>query len=319
MAASVTGEGIVVAGEALVDLVTGPEPGEIAARLGGGPFNTARTLGRLEQPVRFLGAVSSDAYGRQIRADLAADGVSLDALVETDAPTTLAVAELDSGGVATYRFYTQGTSAPAVTAEAALAAAGRPAALHVGTLGLVLEPLAGALEQLVAAVTGRALVMVDPNVRPGVIADEGAYRDRLGRVLAGADVVKVSVDDLDWLAPGMTPLDGARSLLAQGPRAALVTAGAQGALAVTATEEAPVAAPPVTVVDTIGAGDAFGGGFLAWWTTGGLGREDLGDLTALRRATGFASLVAGLTCTHLGAVPPRLADVQALAAGLQRG
>jgi fructokinase len=319
VAASVTGEAVLVAGEALVDLVPEPDGQRLAARLGGGPFNTARTLARLGRPARFLGALSSDRFGSAFRDSLSADGVALDAVIGTDAPTTLALAEVDADGVASYRFYTEGTSAPAVDATAALAVAGRPGALHVGTLGLVLEPLADAVEQLVATVAGESLVMVDPNIRAGVITDASGYRARLHSVLAASDVVKVSVEDLAWLVPGRAPVEAARELLRGGPAAVLVTAGSEGALAVTAAGEALVPAAPVQVVDTIGAGDAFGGGFLAAWLRAGRRRDELGDLAALREAVGFASLVAGLTCAVPGAQPPALAEVEALAARLQPG
>src|SRR3954468_6296732 len=190
---------ILVAGEALYDLVPG-DGDELRAYPGGGPFNTARTIARLEQPVTFLGRVSSDRFGSTLRRMLAGDGVRVDAVVATDDPTTLAIAEVDDEGVARYRFYTQGTSATGLTREAALAALpDGVAALHVGTLGLTLEPVAGAVEAVVERLAGSALVMVDPNIRPWVIADAAAYRARLARVLARTHVLKVSEEDVDWL------------------------------------------------------------------------------------------------------------------------
>src|SRR6185436_17934360 len=151
---------IVVGGEALIDLVP-HEAGELRAHAGGGPYNTARTLGRLEQDVHYLGCVSDDGFGVQLRAHLEEDGVRLDTVVATRRPTTLALAELDASGAATYRFYTDGTSAPALTPEQALAALPQDVAfLHVGTLGLVMEPVAAALQAVIEAVADRALIMV---------------------------------------------------------------------------------------------------------------------------------------------------------------
>jgi fructokinase len=300
---------IVVGGEALVDLVP-QAAGELRAHPGGGPYNTARTLGRLEQDVHYLGCLSDDGFGARLRAQLETDGVKLDTVVATGLPTTLALAELDAGGAATYRFYTEGTSAPALFPEAALAALPeRVDMLHVGTLGLVMEPVAVALEAVVEAVADTALVMVDPNCRPTFIADRDSYRRGLAATLRYAHVVKVSVDDLEYLEPGAAPAAAARSLLAEGPRVALVTLGGDGALVVTAEAEEPVAAPRVEVVDTIGAGDAFGGGFLAWWRLQGLDREALGDAAAVRDATRFACTVAARTCERAGASPPRLAEL----------
>ena len=301
---------IVVAGEALVDLV--PAPGEtLAAHPGGGPFNTARALGRLGRPVAYLGRVSTDRFGARLAGLLAADGVRLDAHVRTADPTTLALVELDEHGTARYRFYTDGTAAAGLTETEALAALPADAGyLHIGTLGIVLEPVAAALEALARELHGRALVMLDPNVRPSILADPASYRARLGRLLARADVVKVSEEDLDWLAPGVPPRDAARALLDQGPAVVLLTLGGDGAVALTAGRATDVAAPAVDVVDTIGAGDAFSGGWLAWWSEQGLGRAELGDVARVEAATRFACRVAARTCERAGATPPHRAELE---------
>ena len=181
--------------------------------------------------------------------------------------------------------------------------------LHVGTLGLVMEPTAMALQAVVEAVADHALVMVDPNCRPTFIADRGTYRRSLAATLRHAHVVKVSNDDLEYLEPGMDPVAAARRLLDDGPRVALLTLGGDGAMIVTAGATEQVAAPVITVVDTIGAGDAFGGGFLAYWRINGLDREALADADAVRRATRFACVVAARTCEQAGASPPRLSEL----------
>jgi fructokinase len=151
---------------------------------------------------------------------------------------------------------------------------------------------------------GNALVAVDPNVRPGVIADPAAYRERLDRVLARTQLVKVSEEDLAWLEPELPAVEALRALLERGPIAGLLTRGPNGAVIVTRTAEVAVPAPRATVVDTIGAGDAFGGGFLAWWRERGLGRDDLGRIDLVVEATRFACLVAARTCSKPGASPP---------------
>jgi fructokinase len=297
---------IVVGGEALIDLVPHAE-GELRAHAGGGPYNTARTLGRLEQPVHYLGCLSDDGFGRRLRAQLEQDGVVLDAAVATSKPTTLALAELDAAGSATYRFYSDGTSAPALEPGEALAALPpRVEMLHVGTLGLVMEPTALALQAVVEAVSADALVMVDPNCRPTFIPDRDAYRRSLAATLRHAHVVKVSLEDLAYLEPERPPEDAARALLEDGPAVALVTLGGEGALIVTAEGAESVRAPRIEVVDTIGAGDAFGGGFLAWWRLRGRSRDDLSDADALRGAC----IVAACTCERPGASPPHLAEVK---------
>jgi fructokinase len=300
---------IVVGGEALVDLVAGAT-GELSAHLGGGPFNCARTLGRLERPVAYLGRLSSDRFGTRLRDQLRADGVSLDAVVDTDDPTTLALAELDAAGAASYRFYVDGTSAPGLTPEVALSALpARVAAVHVGTLGLVFEPTAEALEAVVMHVDASTLAMLDVNIRPPVIRDPAAYRARLGRLLPRCHAVKASDDDLAWLHPDQGPVDAARTLLEAGPSVVLLTRGAEGVTIVTRGGADDVPAAPADVVDTIGAGDAFGGGFLAWWSRNGLGPAELGGRDALLDATRFAALVAARTVERAGATPPRLAEL----------
>jgi len=300
---------IVVGGEALVDLVP-HEAGALRAHAGGGPYNTARTLGRLEQDVHYLGCLSDDRFGARLRAQLIEDAVNLDTAVETPLPTTLALAELDERGGATYRFYTEGTSAPALEPEAALnVLPGTVDVLHVGTLGLVMEPTAMALQAVVEAVADRALIMVDPNCRPTFIPDRGTYRRSLAATLRHAHVVKVSNDDLEYLEPGADPMTAARNLLADGPQVALVTLGGEGALIVRGGDEETVPAPKIEVVDTIGAGDAFSGGFLAYWRINGLDRSALRDPDAVRAATTFACVVAARTCERAGANPPHLSEL----------
>lgn len=297
---------IVVAGEALVDLVI-DTAGAVTAKLGGGPFNTARTIGRLGLPVTFLGVVSNDRFGAQLYAALVADGVADDGIVRTDLPTTLAAAELDDHGAATYHFYFAGTSAPSLTAVPAAAAG--PAAVHAGTLGLVLEPMATTLLTYLANLPDTTLVMLDPNCRPAVVADRAAYAARVNEACRRADVVKVSTDDAEFLSPGDDPLVYARSLLAVGVKAVLVTAGADGTWVVCAGGERLVPAAPITVADTIGAGDSFGGGFLAHWVLDDHTRADLHDLDMVTAATAAAQEVSAITCQRVGADPPHRAEL----------
>ena len=302
---------IVVAGEALVDVVASDDGG-LVGHPGGGPYNVARTVGRLEQPVAFLGRLSSDAFGARLRRQLEADDVATETVVPTDAPTTLALAELDASGHADYRFYAAGTSAPGLSLDEATAVL--PAQLemlYVGTLGIVFEPIATTLEQLAGRVGDDTLVALDPNCRPAAIDDPVGYRERLGRLLRRADVLKVSDDDLEWLLPGRPPVDAARALMGPTAAVALVTLGAEGALVISGEQVVEVEAPRVEVVDTIGAGDAFMGAFLAEWRSRGLGRPDIDSREQLVETTRFACRVAAITCSRAGANPPRRAELDA--------
>ena len=291
---------IVVVGEALVDLVVDAK-GSVTAALGGAPVNTARACGRLGADVSFGGAISVDRFGSMLADQLSADNVALDLVERCDEPTTLAVAELDERGTASYRFYVEGTSAPSYTTKLEDR---RPEWLFTGGLGLVFEPIADTVEAMLEDRPAGCAVMVDVNCRPRVVRDRDRYLSRIGRVVERADVVKVSDDDVAYLTPGVAPLDAARALLTRGPRAVLLTAGGAAVRVLTTGGEVELSVPRVDVVDTIGAGDAFSGGFLASWSVGGRTGDALDDLAQLGEAASAAVAVAAVTCTRRGADPP---------------
>ncbi len=300
---------IVVAGDALVDLIVRAD-GSITAVPGGGPYNSARAIGRLGMPVSWIGGLSSDRFGRDLEAGLAGAGVDLSMAQRTELPTTLALAEIGVDGAASYRFYTDATSAPSVHPEPL--AAGLPAdteAVLTGTLGFVLEPMATTLEGLVAALPPDLPLMVDPNCRPSITRDPDAFRARLTRVLARTDVVKVSTEDLAFLLPGASVNAAIAWVQAVGPRVVLVTDGAAPVRVLVDGVEHAVAAPQVEVVDTIGAGDTFGGAFLACLVQGGGGRHSAGDPDAVLRAARFAVRASAFVCERAGANPPTLAEL----------
>ena len=317
LAARHTAPVIVVAGECLVDLVPADD-GLLRPVLGGGPFTAARAAGRLGADVAFLGTLSTDAFGRAARRSLAESGVTDRWAPSTDDPTTLAAVDLTVGDAARYLFYTEGTSAPALTAvDTAPVLAAGPTALVVGTLGLVLEPCAESLAALVGHVGGDCLVLVDPNCRPAALAGPGVearYRDRLATVLDRADVVKVSTEDLEFLVPGVPPADAARAMAIEHDALVLLTDGGHGVRVTTPTGSVVVDVPRVTVVDTIGAGDSFVGGFVAAWTSAGAVSPALRDLDPagpLLAAVRYGVAVAAITCTRVGADPPTAAEVDA--------
>lgn len=296
---------IVVCGEALIDMIHN-DGGARRAAPGGGPFNTARALARLEVETAFLGHLSRDAYGRELAGLLEEDGADLRFTTYGPEPTTIAVADVDSDGLAEYQFLVEGTSAPKLTPDMVPTQFDSSVkALHLGTLGFVLQPMTDTLVGLVEREHGRRLLMIDPNVRPG-LSPESEYRERLRHVMRLSTLVKASDADLAWLYPGMAYEDAAQRLVDEGVSVVVVTLGAEGAFGTHRGLRIRVTAPRVQVVDTIGAGDAFGAALLAWLDDHGCVSPDMVlDEAELRAALEYACLAAAITCTRAGADPPR--------------
>jgi fructokinase len=295
---------IVVCGEALIDRIHNGD-GTQRAVPGGGPFNTARALARLGVPTAFLGRLSQDVFGKQLAGLLASEGASLELASTGPEPTTIAIADVDSEGFAEYQFLVEGTSAPNLTLE--MVPDELPAdadALYVGTLGLVLEPMASTLAELVSRERGRRLVMLDPNIRVGLIPDS-EYRERLQTAISQSTIVKASEADLAWIYPKVDYETAAARIRDEGVSMVVVTLGARGAYGVHRDARLHVDAPHVEVVDTIGAGDAFGAALLAWLHDHAAIRPDLClETEEFKAALEFACLAGAITCTRAGAEPP---------------
>lgn len=304
---------IVVAGEALIDLVPQEAEGGAAAglpalapRLGGGPYNTAVALGRLGSPVAFCSRVSRDAFGEALLDGLRAAGVDVSYVQRGPEPTTLAVASVGADGSAGYAFYVEGTADRLFSAPDQLPDGVR--AMSFGTCSLVLEPGASAYEELLRRAAARGVfTALDPNVRAGLIPDADAYRARFTSWLPSVSLLKLSQDDADWL--GGTP----REWLTAGPSAVVVTHGGDGLSLYTRDgTEVRVPGEPVDVVDTIGAGDTVNAALLHGLAArDALSAEALAALdedgwTAVLR---FAARAAAVTCSRAGAEPPYAAEL----------
>ncbi|MFJ2110675.1 carbohydrate kinase [Streptomyces sp. NPDC087850] len=273
---------------------------------GGGPANTAVALGRLGTPTRFLGRLSHDVFGTLFRARLTASGVDLTGCATAPESSTLAVADLDPAGQATYSFFADGTADWQWTdAELAAAPLDDTVCLHTGSLALVRDPGGPRIEEFLGRVRSHTTVSIDPNVRPLLVAP-AVYRERLARWCALADILRLSEDDLAFLAPGATPEDACDTWHAAGARLVVITLGERGALASLDGERATVPAPPTTVVDTVGAGDSFTAGLLHRLDAHGRlgGRLDGLTLHEVVDACSYAVRVAARTCSVPGADPP---------------
>ncbi len=301
---------ILSCGEALIDMLprTSTE-GEacFAPYAGGAVFNTAIALGRLGAPSAFFSGVSTDMLGDILADTLAASNVDTRYLARSDRPTTVAFVKLVNGQ-ATYAFYDEATAGRMLSTEQLPTLPGDVTTLFFGGISLVNDPAASTYEALQAREAPARVTMIDPNIRPGFIAGKEAdYRARIGRMIARADIVKLSDEDLHWLeGPGdLTAL--ARGIVARGPKVVFITEGAQGARAVTAAQDRFVTATKVAVVDTVGAGDTFNAGVLAALHQAGAltkaGVAALSDAT-LDAALSLGTRAAAITVSRAGANPP---------------
>ncbi|MGX9355212.1 carbohydrate kinase family protein [Roseobacteraceae bacterium S113] len=292
---------ILCCGEALIDMLPreSDEGGLFLPAAGGAVFNTAIAAGRLGAPAGYFGGLSTDLFGTQLAESLTASQVDFALCPRSAAPTTLAFVTLKDGH-ATYAFYDENTAGRSLTEADLPALPTDIEALFFGGISLVSEPAADAYAALCAK-AGSRLVMIDPNIRPAFITDEARYRARLSEMIARADIVKVSDEDLAWLTGGDDP----RALMGEtGPALVLMTRGSEGATAYFATQELDMPAEPATVVDTVGAGDTFNAGILAGLATAGALSRDALTPDTLRPAMALAIKSAAVTVSRAGANPP---------------
>ncbi|WP_329042895.1 carbohydrate kinase [Streptomyces sp. NBC_00178] len=312
---------VTVLGECVADAFTGPgtefartahgpspDGRSLSLRVlpGGGPANTAVGLARLGTPTRLLARLSGDVFGRLFRAHLLESGVDLSDAPEAAEPSTLAVADVDSGGQASYSFHAEGTADWQWTREElGRADLLNSACVHSGSLALVREPGGSLVEETLAGARPHSTVSVDPNIRPALV-DPQVYRERLPRWCAVADILRLSEDDLGVVAPDTTLEASCDGFHAAGARLVVVTRGAHGAVASLDGQRVTVPGVPTRVVDTVGAGDAFTAGLLHHLGTRGMlgGRLDRLALTDVAQACGYAARVAALTCAVAGPNPP---------------
>jgi fructokinase len=300
---------ILSCGEALIDMLPRKtEAGEdaFAPYPGGAVFNTAIALGRLGAPSAFLSGLSTDLFGTVLTDALTASRVDSTLAIRSARPTTLAFVRLVNGQ-ASYAFYDENTAGRMLTPADMPALPKTVRAMFFGGISLVGEPCGSAYEALMVREAALRIMMLDPNIRPGFITDEPAYRARIGRMLALSDIVKVSDEDLRWLEGPGDLADLASRLLARGPNVVFVTEGAEGAHGFTSRHQIFVPARKVKVADTVGAGDTFNAGLLAALHRDGLlTKAALSVLTpeAIAAAITLGCAAAAVTVSRAGANPP---------------
>ena len=301
---------ILCCGEALIDMLprtatTGEAA--FAPHAGGAVFNTAIALGRLGAPSAFFSGVSTDMLGEILADTLTASHVDSRFLARSDRPTTVAFVKLVNGQ-ASYAFYDENTAGRMLSLADLPSLPAEVDTLFFGGISLVNDPAASTYAALQARESARRVTMIDPNIRPGFIAgQEASYRARIDGMIARADVVKLSDEDLHWLMGPGDVVDLARQILATGPKVVFVTEGATGARAVTARQDRFAPARKVTVADTVGAGDTFNAGALcALHEAGALTKARLATLSDddLDAALRLGVQAAAVTVSRAGANPP---------------
>lgn len=307
----------VVCGEALMDVFAEGRTDTgmgLDARVGGSPFNLAVGLARLKQAVGYFGPVSRDFLGDRLMQGLVAEGVDTGITPRTDAPTTLSLIGTDAQGVPAYSFYGHGAADRQLSPVDLALLPGTMSGLHVGSYTTVVEPIASTLRLLVDREHERRVISYDPNIRLNVEPSLDRWREMLAWMLPRTHLLKISLEDLQLLQPDADVERFAADALSKGVKLLVVTLGGDGARAWSGRESATVPAVPVTVVDTVGAGDSFHAALVTWLAErGSLSIGGLGVLSGaqLREALAFAAKAAAITCSRRGANPPRRDELPA--------
>ena len=307
---------IICCGEALIDML----PRQLADRTdvflpvpGGAIFNTAIALGRLGEETGFMSGISTDMFGEQLIEALQGSKVDPSFCIRSDQPTTLAFVKL-TGGHATYSFFDENSAVRLISACDLPEVPDTIEAMHFGAISLIPEPCGTAFEALMRKNHEKTVISLDPNIRPGFITDATAHRERINRMIAMADIVKVSDEDIDWITDGGDSKATIDQWLADGVSLTLLTKGADGVTAFTASGEIHQPAEKVDVIDTVGAGDTFNAGLLAGLRSALiLNKPTLkrADPASIQPALALASRVAAHVVGQAGANPPWRHEIEA--------
>ncbi|OQM75166.1 carbohydrate kinase family protein [Manganibacter manganicus] len=300
---------ILCCGEALIDMLPRETPaGEpaFAPYAGGAVFNTAIALGRLGAPTGFFSGLSRDLFGAKLAQVLGASKVDTGYAHISERPTTLAFVQL-SDGHASYVFYDENTAGRMLEPVNLPLLDSDVTAMLFGAISLISEPAGGTYEEFMRREHQSRVIMLDPNIRPNFIPDKEKHRQRIHNMMAMADIVKLSDEDLSWLDSSTAQETFVQDWLKRGPSLIVITRGGKGATAYSHKHTVTITPLPVKVVDTVGAGDTFNGGLLASLHEQGLlTKEAITNLseTAIRQALHLGIKAAAVTVSRAGANPP---------------
>lgn len=302
-------------GESLIDMLprdTGAGEAAFAAYAGGAVLNTAIAAARLGQKTAMLTGLSRDLFGQILEAHLTENDVDTRLCLRSDRPTTLAFVTLKQGQ-ATYAFYDENTAGRMIAPADLPASLDGITALFFGGISLAVEPCAETYEALCLREAAHLSVMIDPNIRPSFISDPARYRAGLSRLLAVADIIKLSDEDLAWLSADKPEAEAVGDLLAAGAKLVLITKGSDGVTAYFAGGQMTQTVMPAKVVDTVGAGDTFNAGILTGLAEAGyLSKAALAaplPQDVLKAALDLGVRAAAVTVARAGANPPLRAEI----------
>jgi fructokinase len=300
---------ILCCGEALTDFVprlTQEGAPAFLPLVGGSVFNTAIALGRLGIPAAFFGGLSSDFFGDELRKAMRASNVDISLAPVSERYTIAAFVKLENDQ-ARYSFVDEGSACRMLAPEDLPPLPDRFTAIHLGSFPLAIEPCGPAFEELCRRECHRRVIHFDPNIRANLIKDRASHRQRVERIVAMSDLIKMSDEDLAWMAPGAKAESFAEDWLERGAKLVVVTRGKDGALAFTKRFRCEVGGLDVKVADTIGAGDTFTAGLLAsFYQTGRLDKAAIAalDQESVLAALKLAIKAAAVTVSRPGADPP---------------
>ena len=300
---------VIAMGELLIDFTCESTDRQgyptMAAHPGGAPANFLAALSARGAKTALMGKVGDDAFGRMLLGTLRDAGINTDAMVvDGDAFTTLAFVTLDETGDREFSFARKpGADTQIRFEELNLSMIDQTRAFHFGTLSLTQEPARSATRQAVSYAKSKGkLITFDPNLRKPLWQDLREAKEQMLWGLAQADVVKISDEEVEFLF-GLEPRAGARHILDTfGVKLVFVTCGAEGCcFANRAADGWADSLRGISVRDTTGAGDIFGGS--AVWKLLQLGKDpaDL-DSRELEEVTRFACTAAGLSTTRPGGI-----------------
>ena len=307
---------VIVYGESLIDLVDNGN-GRYTSLPGGSPYNVARALGLQNITTSYICPLSTDAMGIRLRDTLAKAGVQTPA-PPSPCPTSLALVSLDAKQQPLYSLYRTAvadrdisldTLKTLVTIETAI--------FFCGSLVFIPDEINKTKALLIhtSKLKPSPLICIDLNMRPMAVNNPAAYSQAVQQIIPQADIVKLSDEDLQALPFGTNPQTAAKAIAKQMSNGAvIITQGAQGCI-VHAQGQSQALKPPQTikVIDTIGAGDCFQAGLIAW-----LHDNKIHTSQALKNLTkqnwqdclNHASLCAAINLSRQGCQPPTRQEIK---------